>query len=286
MTERLMELGFTEYEARAYIALLEANPVTAYEAAKNSGIPTSKIYEVLDRLETKGIVQAFEEGDRRKFVPLEAGQFLDAQSVRLSGTIGDLRAGLESIGNRQSVSLVWNVRDYRSLSDYLKTIIDSAKSSLLVSAWPEEITAIRDGLKAAVARGTKVAIVLFGEPGALGASASAVGHAAATGGAGMTEIGIVYPHPIGYTLYAEKGGRGITAVADGAQAIVATISGGGDVEGAWSRNGGFVALAEDCVKHDIYVMKIVERFDGELIAKFGAGYARLRDVFTDTEEES
>lgn len=272
MTERLMELGFTEYEARAYIALLEANPVTAYEAAKNAGIPTSKIYEVLDRLETKGIVQAFEEGDRRKFVPLEAGQFLDAQSVRLSGTIGDLRAGLESIGNKQPVSLVWNVRDYRSLSDYLKTIIDSAKTNLLVSAWPEEIAAISDWLKAAVARGTKVAVVLFGEPAALGYAA------------GMTDIGIVYPHPIGYTLYAEKGGRGITAVADGAQAIVATISGGGDVEGAWSRNGGFVALAEDCVKHDIYVMKIVERFDGELIAKFGAGYSRLRDVFTDTEE--
>lgn len=281
MTERLMELGFTEYEARAYIALLESNPVTAYEAAKNAGLPTSKIYEVLDRLEAKGVVQAFEEGDRRKFVPLEAGQFLDAQAVRLSGTIGDLRAGLEGIGTKQPVSLVWNVRDYRSLSDYLKTIVDSAKSSLLVSAWPEEIAAIRDWLKAAVARGTRVAVVLFGEPSAIGYAASAGG-----GGASATEIGIVYPHPIGYTLYAEKGGRGITAVADGAQAIVATISGGGAVEGAWSRNGGFVALAEDCVKHDIYVMKIVERFDGELIGKFGAGYARLRDVFTDTEEKS
>lgn len=274
MTERLMELGFTEYEARTYIALLETNPVTAYEAAKKAGIPTSKIYEVLDRLEAKGIVQAFEDGERRKFVPLDPGQFLDAQSVRLNGTIGDLRTGLEAIGSKQPVSLIWNVRDYRSLSDYLKTIIDSAKANLLVSAWPEEITAISGELKAAVARGVRVAIVLFGDP-------SAIAHSAGAG-----EIGIVYPHPIGYTLYAEKGGRGITAVADGAQAIVATISGPGDVEGAWSRNGGFVALAEDCVKHDIYVMKIVERFDGELIAKFGTGYGRLRDVYTDTEEES
>jgi hypothetical protein len=32
-------------------------------------------------------------------------------------------------------------------------------------------------------------------------------------------------------------------------------------------------------------MKIVNRFDSLLIDTFGAGYARLRDIFSDTEEK-
>jgi hypothetical protein len=45
-----------------------------------------------------------------------------------------------------------------------------------------------------------------------------------------------------------------------------------------------VTLAEDYVKHDIYIMKIVERFDPELQRRFGPGYEKLRDVWNDEEE--
>jgi len=38
---KLSELGFSEYESKAYLALLHSNPSTAYEIAKESGIPTS-----------------------------------------------------------------------------------------------------------------------------------------------------------------------------------------------------------------------------------------------------
>ena len=46
---RLTQLGFSEYEARTYTALLKENPLTAYEIAKFSEIPTSKIYVPVSR---------------------------------------------------------------------------------------------------------------------------------------------------------------------------------------------------------------------------------------------
>jgi hypothetical protein len=46
-----------------------------------------------------------------------------------------------------------------------------------------------------------------------------------------------------------------------------------------------VNLAEDYIKHDIYVMKIVSRFGPELQERFGENYSMLRDVFTDQEFE-
>ena len=56
IVKRLTGIGLSEYEARAYVALIEKNPVTAYELAKTSGIPTSKIYEVISRLSEKELV--------------------------------------------------------------------------------------------------------------------------------------------------------------------------------------------------------------------------------------
>ena len=65
--------------------------------------------------------------------------------------------------------------------------------------------------------------------------------------------------------------------------MMGTISADFSAQGAWSASAGFVLLAEDYIKHDIYIMKIVRRFDGELTARFGAGYAKLRDIFSDEE---
>ena len=38
---KLKQLGFSEYEAKAYTALVNEHPLTAYEISKNTGIPSS-----------------------------------------------------------------------------------------------------------------------------------------------------------------------------------------------------------------------------------------------------
>ena len=74
---RLTQVGFTEYEAKAYRALLEEHPLTAYEIAKKSGIPTSKIYEVIRKLEKRSAIQAIH-GDRsRLFLPLPHDELIE-----------------------------------------------------------------------------------------------------------------------------------------------------------------------------------------------------------------
>ena len=47
----LLQLGFSEYEARAYLALLQRNPLNGYELAKVSGLPRANVYAVLQKLE-------------------------------------------------------------------------------------------------------------------------------------------------------------------------------------------------------------------------------------------
>jgi len=64
-------------------------------------------------------------------------------------------------------------------------------------------------------------------------------------------------------------------------ALVGLVTDMADTSGAWSSNHGFVSAVEDYLKHDIYVQKIVGRFDDLLVRTYGRDYTRWRDVFSD-----
>ncbi|NHI83046.1 MAG: TrmB family transcriptional regulator [Candidatus Thorarchaeota archaeon] len=53
----LKELGLTEYETSAYLAVVEYGPLPASEISAKSSVPYSRIYDVLGRLEEKGFIQ-------------------------------------------------------------------------------------------------------------------------------------------------------------------------------------------------------------------------------------
>ncbi len=263
--ERLVALGYSEYEARAYVALLGANPATAYEVAKNSGIPSSKVYEVMSRLCDKEMATHVAVGERRRYVPVEPADLVRDLRESTRSAIEGLERDLASLKTDVGGSYVWNVVDYDPLMRRAERLCDGAARTLLGSMWPQESRRLSDCLERATLRGVRTAVVHFG-PGA----------------PAMTQV---YQHPIQDTIYAEKGGRGFVLVADSAECLMGTISDSG-VQGARSRNRGFVTLAEDYIKHDVYIMKIVRRFDALLTTTFGPGYARLRDIYTDEEEST
>jgi HTH-type transcriptional regulator, sugar sensing transcriptional regulator len=263
---RLTSLGISEYEAKAYIALLRENPVTAYEAAKNSGVPTAKIYGVLAKLLEKGMVLELKEGEKKLYAPLEAEEYIRGYRQRMDGTLDELERDLNSLGPGNEISYIWNITGYGAFVDRAEMMLRKAEEMILLSAWHEELAPLLQVLRERTDAGVRCATVYFGTP--------------------ETEVpGQLFPHPIADTLYQEKGGRGFAAVIDGTASIMGTIKEDSTVEGAWSGNQGFVTLAEDYIKHDIYIMKIVRRFDTELIDRFGPGYRRLRDIFSDTEEK-
>lgn len=62
----LHEMGLSEYEAAAYLALLSKGTATAKEVASSGEIPQSRVYDVLEKLETKGFV-VIQPGRPKKF---------------------------------------------------------------------------------------------------------------------------------------------------------------------------------------------------------------------------
>jgi len=261
----LMYTGLSEYEARVYLAFLRKNPTTAYEAARESGVPTSKVYETVARLEQKGILKPFddEEARSRRYVPLNADEYVHTSRQMMDKTLELLGKEFEAMKTENPVSFIWNISDYKSLLDRARRIILKAGKTLLISFWKEEAGILGSLIAEASVRGVKSACVHYGQP--------------------EIKAGQVFMHPIGETLYDEKGGRSIVVVSDSREALIGTLKGDDGAEGAYSTGRGFVDLAEDYVKHDIYMMKVISRFDPHLKERFGQKYEMLRDVFSDGE---
>jgi sugar-specific transcriptional regulator TrmB len=58
IVERLVRLGLTTYEARAYVSLVRRDSYTAAQIARTAGLPRQRIYDVLASLVEKGLASA------------------------------------------------------------------------------------------------------------------------------------------------------------------------------------------------------------------------------------
>ena len=93
---KLVKLGFSEYEAKAYTALLSKSPVSGYELAKLSSVPRSMIYEVVGKLTARGAAMLLRTGGATKYAPVPAEEFLDQLQQEHDALIGSLKDDLSS----------------------------------------------------------------------------------------------------------------------------------------------------------------------------------------------
>ena len=257
---KLKQVGFSEYEAKAYLALLAENPLTAYEIAKNSGIPTSKIYEVIRKLESRRTVQSIH-GERSKmFIPVPPDEFIRNFRMEIDGKLHAVRNELKDIRTGMDTSYTWHIKDQEGLILKARRMLDTAGENILLAIWPDEIKLLAGSLEEAASRNVKIAVLHYGPT--------------------AVRIKQTYIHPVKEALFAEKGARGFTLVADSKEALNGRIT-GRNTEAIWSMNGGFVILSENYIRHEIYQMKTMKRFDPLLRKEFGERYEKLLDIYDD-----
>lgn len=256
----LTRLGLTDYEARAYIALLRDNPLTAYEISKNSGIPSSKVYEVITKMESKQIVQSIHGERARMFIPTPPDEFIESFRTEMENNIYSVKTELKGFKATRATSYTWHISDYEGLIAKARRIIETTQKNMLLSTWRQEAKALIMSLNNAEKRGVKIAIIHYGAPN--------------------ITCGQLYRHPVEDTRFSKEGIRGFSLVSDSKEALIGKIE--GEETGAiWSMNEGFVMMTEEYIRHDIYLMKIVGRFDPSLRGKFGLKYEKLINVYDD-----
>src|SRR5215213_4569526 len=93
----LQALGFSEYESRAYLTLLQRNPLNGYELAKVSGLPRANVYAVLQKLEERGAVVRLDMPIGARYAPVAPAELTQRIASRFQGILNATRQGLEEL---------------------------------------------------------------------------------------------------------------------------------------------------------------------------------------------
>ena len=154
----LKEFGLTSNAAKAYISLLRKNPATGYEISGQAEIPRSAIYNVLTKLENKGLVSSVGK-DPRRYIPLPASSLIDLLHNKHNKRMDELKYAIEEVDQNDEAFDFWHLHGYENMIQKAKEVVDLSTENIVINAWNREVSEIFDELKNASKR--KVHITIF-----------------------------------------------------------------------------------------------------------------------------
>ncbi|NPV59238.1 MAG: TrmB family transcriptional regulator [Actinobacteria bacterium] len=263
----LTSLGFSEYEARAYCALLDHAPANGYKVAQLSGVPRAKIYETLERLMARGAAVRVETADRgaRLYAPTDPRELIRRMERENQRACEEaLQALLRYHGDPKVVEVLWRVTSQGDLVERGRALAREARETLHVALWDREFEELLPDLLEAADRGLRMALVLYGpHKGIRKLQDKGVG-AVRHGRAKRQAVPLM--------------GRQFVLVADRERCITGSIFEDGRVEGVFTLNRGLVTNAVDLVNHEIYLERIMLECGPPVRERFGRDLGRL-DAF-------
>lgn len=138
----LREIGLTEYESLAYLALVKSGELTAGKVSETTSIPYSKVYSVLDSLDRKGWVE-IKGGRPRHYYPRSPVEAIRAARLRKENKfnqISDLIVSeLQPLYEQRDVKEkpeIWIIRGIENIVSTIKETLHKVQRELMV-ALPE-----------------------------------------------------------------------------------------------------------------------------------------------------
>lgn len=145
---QLKELGFTEYEAKAYTALVQKSHISAYQVSKNSGIPRARIYDILDVLVEKGLVLKEEAADQTTYCSIPVEMFLQQIQQRWQSNFTSISDQLEKLESKEQEAepKVLMLKGRQTIINYCQSLLKKAEKKVLLSMWEEMYEALREDI--------------------------------------------------------------------------------------------------------------------------------------------
>lgn len=262
MSERvygiLQQLSFTEYEAKAYLALLASpTPLSGYAAALQSGVPRSRIYDVLNSLEERGDIIASHETPAL-YMPIAPEELISRRKKTAEENFSAAARYLSVYKNtRPTKENIWNIKGRDGIFAHLCEIIKRAQRQIFLEIWPEDLVEVSSALEEIAKAGVKITLVSYGQVDA--------------------DFAEVYVH---YPLEDEEsGGRWVILSCDSREALAGIVSLAGDCRAAWSSHPGLVMPITQMIIHDLYLLEILKEHQAVLESSFGENLQLLRRRF-------
>ena len=258
----LKKFNFTESESKVYIALLKNGPGTGYEISKNSSVPRSKVYNVIEILMGKGCVVVSKENPPLKYSAVPIDEFIDNIRDNVHKDLEEVKEELVSYNTTMDLESMWHIKGYDNIFNKCRHLLKGAKKEVFLQVWKEDIHNLYEELKLIEETLDKVIIIFYSLDG-------------------NYEVGLknYYNHGFEKAKLKESGGRWISIVVDSNEVIFGHIQNEKNAEVVWTKSTPMVFLAKENIIHDAYCLKMIEIFGEAAKDKFGEELQGVREVF-------
>ena len=277
LLDDLMEIGFTEYEAKVYLALLREHPATGYQLSKESGVPRSMVYETLKRLHSQGAALETVEGRSTLYRPVPPDRLLDRHEHDYRRRIAELHDGLTELYQEVPDERVWTLAGRPTVLSYAAQLLREAQRELFLVLADEDLSALQEEIAAACARGVAANTLLTGE-GLLGEKRAAGEELP------LEQCGHVAHHPPLETELQELADTLLVAV-DDAIVLIASTNPGRETTATVTRSPHLVLIARQFVWMELFTQRVYERLGPDLLQRLDAQDRRIFESRTGREEE-
>jgi HTH-type transcriptional regulator, sugar sensing transcriptional regulator len=230
IVERLRQVGFSLYEARLYATLLRHGSQNGNELSRNSGVPSSKVYAVVEKLVAEGSVQRIASPGGTRFVALPPDELVDRLRRRFNDPLDYLAEKLPPLADHVTDEVFLSLSGEGTILESARRLVSAAHEELNISLWEPELEGLRSNIVEAAERGVRIFGMLY--------SATAA-----------EPEGTWLRHSYEEIVGDRVGGRMLTLVADGAEALVARLRDHGGADGVRT------LIVSEYLHHDLVLQR-------------------------------
>ena len=129
--ELLEELGLTEYEARCFVALSRVRKATAKQISELSDVPRSRVYDAVDRLHRRGLVDV-QQSDPREYQAIPTDEALETLREQYDTTLSQLDDALGDLRKSEDLeeSGAWAIADHEHVTNRIDSLLGDADEEI------------------------------------------------------------------------------------------------------------------------------------------------------------
>ncbi|AFL95088.1 putative transcription regulator, TrmB family [Thermococcus cleftensis] len=150
IVEKLQKLGLTKYESLAYITLLKLGPSKATDITKESGIPHTRVYDVLSSLHRKGFVDVMQ-GSPRLYKPVNPEVVLEKIKEDFIEDIENLKVAFLELYREvhgEDLPEIWTIQGFENTVERAEYVIRTAKHEVLINTPFEFLQLLKSEIRA------------------------------------------------------------------------------------------------------------------------------------------
>ncbi|MFH1664386.1 MAG: helix-turn-helix domain-containing protein [archaeon] len=161
-----LSFGLTEYESKALLSLIQKGALEAPETSMLSEIPKTRVYDILEKLEEKGLVVSLQ-GRPKKYQSIESDKIIDRllelkkkefnEIEEKALKLRELLEFSEKQEEKEHVSRVKHLNDFDRILE--QEILKAKKSVLCFTETKEKRNLLQEALAKAVQRKVKVKLI-------------------------------------------------------------------------------------------------------------------------------